>query len=447
MLEFTPEIGIEFDTARRRAFLDEWFNYFTGRPTDLLSFEEVRQHLRLKDSSYKGLQDIELDKIVGSVGRYRDFTRTFFPKSDRIKERWKRVDAVTHQMVGAPPIEVYKIGDVYFVRDGNHRVSVARMHGAKTIEAYVIEYHTQVPIDQADNLDDILLKAGHARFLADTQIDKIRPGHNIMFTEPGRYRLVKQHIAFHKYLKETECGREFSDEEAVASWFDHVYTPMIAFIRQRDVLKNFPGRTEADLYAWLMLHRAALEKEMKMLGGVSDEELVEKFEKEQPVLKPFQRLLRLFLREPNIENLSLQVERAKFLKDTKIDKIRPDHAIEFSEAACYELVKDHISVHQYLKGAENGGEISGDEAVASWYDTVYLPIVKLIRKRDLLDYFPGRTEGDLYIWVVSRRAILEKDEPAVGQQSDEEIIAELKQQGQPTPMVRLAHFLRSRLSR
>jgi hypothetical protein len=320
------------------------------------------------------------------------------------------------------------------------------MHGAKTIEAYVIEYHTQVPIDNMDNLDDILLKAGHARFLADTQIDKIRPGHNIMFTEPGRYRLVKQHIAFHKYLKETECGREFADEEAVASWFDHVYTPMIAFIRQRDVLKSFPGRTEADLYAWLMLHRATLEKEMKMLGGVSDEELVEKFEKEQPILNPFQRLLRLFLREPDVENLSLQVERAKFSKDTKIDKIRPGHAIEFSEAACYELVKDHISVHHYLKGVENGHEVSEDEAVASWYDTVYLPIVNLIRKRGLLDYFPGRTEGDLYIWVVSRRAVLE-DESAAGQPSDEEIIAELKQQGQPTPMVRLAHFLRSRLNR
>ncbi len=193
--------NIEFTKARRQAFIEEWLNFFTGRPSDLLSFEEVRQNLRLIDSSYKGRQEIELEKIVGSTGRYRDFTRTFLPKSDTTVDRWRRINDVVNEQ-GYQPIEVYQVGDVYFVRDGNHRVSVARMNKAKTVEAYVIEYKTPVPIDRQDNLNDILLKVEHAEFLEETQLDKIRTGHNMLFTESGRYRLVKRHIAFHKYLKE-----------------------------------------------------------------------------------------------------------------------------------------------------------------------------------------------------------------------------------------------------
>ena len=135
----TPQSQQEFTSARQRAFIEEWLSYLTGRPSDLLSFEEVKEKLRLQDASYKGLQEIELDKIVGSTGRYRDFTRTFLPKSDQTASRWRRIKAVADEQ-GFPPIEVYQVGEVYFVRDGNHRVSVARLNGAKTIEAYVIEY-------------------------------------------------------------------------------------------------------------------------------------------------------------------------------------------------------------------------------------------------------------------------------------------------------------------
>jgi hypothetical protein len=439
-----PQTDIEFTAARRRAFIEEWLNFFTGRPNELLSFEEVRQNLRLQDSSYKGFQEIELDKIVGSVGRYRDFTRTFLPKRDRSEERWRRVDAVSHDQFGFPPIEVYKVGDVYFVRDGNHRVSVARAHGAKTIEAYVIEYKTPVTIDTQDHLDDILLKGERAQFLEETQLDKLRPGHNVMFTEPGRYRFVQKHITFHKYLKETECGCEYTDEEAVASWYDHVYLPVVRLIREREVLKYFPDRTEADLYAWLVLHRAALEKQAKVLGKVDEQELVDELV-EKETGNPFKRLVGLFLPGRDVEVLSLQEERAEFLEETRLDELRPGHDIEFTELGSYQLLKEHVEVHKYLKETETSREISYEEAVASWYDTVYLPIVYLIQKRRLLDYFPGHTEADLYLWFVSHRAMLEQQKNCLGHVSDEEIMDDLAQEGRSTPMIRLAHFLRQKL--
>jgi hypothetical protein len=439
----SPETGFEFSAVRWRAFIEEWLTFFTGRTNELLSFEEVRQNLRLQDSSYKGLQEIELDKIVGSVGRYRDFTRTFLPKSDRSERRWRRVDAVSLDQLGFPPIEVYKVGDVYFVRDGNHRVSVARAHGAKIIDAYVIEYKTPVPIDSQDDLDDILLKLGRTRFLEETQLDQIRPGHNVVFTEPGRYRFVLKHITFHKYLKETECGREYSDEEAVASWYDHVYLPVVQLIREREVLKNFPGRSEADLYAWLVLHRATLEKQAKVLGKVDDQELVDELV-EKEASNPFKRLVGLFLPGRDLEGLSLQEERAELLEETNLDKLRPGHDIKFTEPGCYQLLKEHIELHKYLKETETSSEIDYKEAVVSWYDTVYLPIVYLIQKRRLLDYFPGHTEADLYLLFVSRRAIFKQQKDGLGHVSDEEIIDDLRQKGHLTPMIRLARFLRQK---
>ena len=362
-LSLTPESAKDFSDARRQADFESWLNFFTGRPNDLLSFEEVRQNLKLQDSAYKGLQEIELDKIVGSTGRYRDFNRSFLPKNEQTQDRWRRVDAVAHD-VGFPPIEVYKVGHVYFVRDGNHRVSVARKHKAKTIEAYVIEYKTDIPVNKDDDLEDIqkkmdafLLETQRTRFFERTHLDKIRPEQNIIFTEPGRYRLLRTHINFHKYLKETELGHEISYEEALGSWYDNVYLPIVKSIRASKILDDFPGRTEADLYAWLLLHRAEFEQGVKALGYVPTEDLIETLKKERAT-NPFARLMGMFRSGLDSHTLSLKVERAKFLKETNLDELRPKHNIKFTESGCYALAKEHIDVHKYLKETEKDHEIS-----------------------------------------------------------------------------------------
>ena len=435
----TSQSKTEFSSARQRAFIEEWLNFFAGRPSDLLSFEEIRQKLRLQDSAYKGLQEIELDRIVGSTGRYRDFTRTFLPKSNQTEQRWRRIKDVSDEQ-GYPPIEVFKVGEIYFVRDGNHRVSVARMNNAKTIEAYVIEYKSPVLIEKEDDLNDILLKNERAIFFEKTHLDQVRPDQNVFFTEPGRYRQVEDHIAFHKYLKETQCGCEIPYEEAVGSWYDHVYLPVVELIQQRDVLKHFPDRTEADLYAWLLLHRAALEDKLHTLGEIPDEEILGEVTREKSP-NPFVRLMGVFQHKLDLQELPLLVERAKFLEATQLDKIRPDHAIECSEPGCYQVIKEHIDVHKYLQQIEASSEISFDEAVGSWYDTVYLPVIQLIRGKQATDHFPDNTETDLYIWLVSRRADLARDQQAVDQALNEKILVELEQECQSKSLLHLAqHF-------
>jgi hypothetical protein len=270
------ESARHFQKARMQAFWQEAWALLRGKSIDLLRFEEVKHRLRLRDERYLGLKEIELDKIVGSVGRYKDFTRSFLPRTNAVRSRWQRLDAMAHGPEGFPPIEVYKIGDVYFVIDGNHRVSVARALGAKTIEAYVTELPTAVPLEPDTKPDDLLIKEGYADFLRETKLDKIRPGSQVILTEPARYRQLIEHISVHRYFKGLEQQREVSWEGAVASWYDNVYMPMIELIRRYDMLSQFPGRTEADLYAWLIRHQEALRLH---LGGeaITAEETVEDF--------------------------------------------------------------------------------------------------------------------------------------------------------------------------
>jgi hypothetical protein len=435
----TPESNEEFSRARQRAFIEEWLGFFRGRSNNLLPFEEIKQSLQLQDAAYKGLHEIELDKIVGSTGRYRDFTRTFLPKNSATEERWRRIDAVAHSEEGFPPIEVYQVGDVYFVRDGNHRVSVARTHGAKTIEAYVIEYKTPVPIGPDDDLDQILLRMEHADFLKETHLDQLRPDQNVVFTEPGRYRLVEEHIIIHKYLREITCGCEISNEEAVASWYDNVYLPIVELIRERDVLRYFPGRTEADLYAWLILHRAALEAELDALGQVPNEQVLADLEREKA--NPLAQLLGFFQDRPNLEQVSLKAEHTQFLRETRLDEIRPEQNVLFTEPEGYELAKEHIAFHKFLREVECNCEISYAESVGSWYDHVYLPLIELIRERDILKYFPGRTESDVYLWLVLRRAAREGELNTLGQIPDEQVIEDLEEQETPpSTLARLAQL-------
>ncbi len=270
------EAARDFQTARTQAFWQAAWAFLTGKSIDLLSFEEVRQRLRLRDERYLGLQEIEIDKIVGSVGRYKDFTRSFLPRTNSVRSRWQRLDAMARGTEGFPPIEVYKVGDVYFVIDGNHRVSVARQLGAKTIEAYVTELPTAVPFDVDTKPDDLMIKEGYADFLQKTHLDVLRPGSQVILTEPARYRQIIEHISVHKYFMGLEQKRDISGDEAVADWYDNVYMPLISLIRDYGMLSQFPGRTEADLYAWLIKHQEALRLH---LGGevLTPEETVKDF--------------------------------------------------------------------------------------------------------------------------------------------------------------------------
>jgi hypothetical protein len=266
----TQQAERDFETARFRAFLGDVAAMIARRPNELVSFDAVRRSLPIYGSSYRGVQEVPLEKIVGSAtNRYNDFDRAFLPAQVRTKTRWKRIDEARLRDIALPPIQLYQVGEVYFVRDGHHRVSVARQLGQKFIDAEVIEMRTRAPLAAfVEELNGEQLEAmgEYASFLEKTRLDELRPGVEIRFSRPGGYARLLEHIIVHQYFMGRDQKRDIGWDEAVTDWYDYVYHPIIAIIRERNILRDFPNRTEADLYLWITDHHWYLQQEQRGLS-------------------------------------------------------------------------------------------------------------------------------------------------------------------------------------
>jgi len=273
MSDFTPRQLVaaaqEFRLARWRATLAEIWTGLTGQPGGLLAYEAVREALGARETAQRELREIPLAAVVGSVGRYTDFTRGFLPLVEEDERRWAQVWAQMGSLHGLPPIDVYQIGDVYFVRDGNHRVSVARQQGFSHIEAYVTEVATAVPLSPDDRPDNLIIKARYARFLERSQLDSSIPDMELTMSAAGNYRVLEEQIWRHKQWLEQQSGAEITYPAAARRWYEDVYWPVVQVIRQRGILRDFPDRTETDLYVWMIKHQ---EKLVERLGWSVDAE-------------------------------------------------------------------------------------------------------------------------------------------------------------------------------
>jgi uncharacterized ParB-like nuclease family protein len=205
----------DFERAYRRGFWRKLSSWLTGQPNDLLPFDAVREHIPIQGQRFVGLQQVPLEQIVGSLGRYRDFDRAFLPRQARTRGRWVSIDSAQYDAVILPPVDLYKIGEIYFVRDGNHRVSVARERGQEFIDANVVEIDVPIHLTADTQLDDLALKAEHLRFLEQTRLDEIRPLADIQLTLAGEYERLLEHISVHRWYLGEGRGSEVPYAEAV----------------------------------------------------------------------------------------------------------------------------------------------------------------------------------------------------------------------------------------
>ncbi|MGL4609423.1 MAG: DUF4032 domain-containing protein [Trueperaceae bacterium] len=250
------------ERIRNRAFWNQFLSKLRGVPNDLLAFEEIKQ-LYPSAESYAGVKSIAIEHIVGSVDRYKDFDHFFLPKAGLPLDRWVRVREAKIEGVELPAISAYKIGEMYFVKDGHHRVSVARDEGQSFIDAEIIELKVPIHLQPGDSMKALIIRSENARFLDITKLAILRPDYEpIRFSVTGRYDLLLEHIRTHQYFLGSQYHREFTWEESVMSWYDTIFTPMMKEIRRYRVLRRFPGRTEADLYLWVMDHRHFLHQEL-----------------------------------------------------------------------------------------------------------------------------------------------------------------------------------------
>lgn len=279
--EITARVQADFAKARSRAFLHDVFSFLSGRPKRLLSYDLVKERLHIGGAIYRGIRTVEIARIVGSVNRYVDFDRAFLPTNNRLANRWQNVDRAFYEDISLPPIVLYKVGDVYFVVDGHHRVSVARQQEQEFIEAEVRECHVKVAVEPDLRPEDLEILGARVEFLERTGLDRLCPGAVIEVTIPDGYTRLLEHIAVHRYFMGLDEKRDISDDETVIHWHDTVYAPIVAVIRKQGILREFPGRTEGDLYIWVLDHQHFLHDQGQHLSPpeVAAEQYVRRLER------------------------------------------------------------------------------------------------------------------------------------------------------------------------
>jgi len=265
--DFAGKIKSDFARARFKAFLNRIVNTLGGLPTTLLSYDDVKEKLHIGGPIYRGVKTVEVKKIVGSLNRYHQFDRAFLPLEDQIADRWQSIDRFFYQEVDLPPVVLYKVGEVYFVVDGHNRVSVARKQGQDFIDAEVRECSSKVNITPDLKPEDLEILGEKVNFLERTGLDRIRPKANIKLTIPDGFERMLEHIAVHRYFMGLDLQRDVSDDETVAHWYDKVYMPIVHTIRRSSILKEFPGKTEGDLYLWVLDRQRYLSTEGHKLAS------------------------------------------------------------------------------------------------------------------------------------------------------------------------------------
>jgi hypothetical protein len=254
----TSDAQDDFLRARRKQAISRLTRRLALAPDDvdlILPFDEVVAALGRLEERNLGLQTIELDSILGTVDRRTGFDRQFRPTNSRSRVRWERIANAMRRGEPLPPISVYRIGEVHFVRDGHHRVSVARALGLKELDAYVTEVITRVGAERSLRIDDLPLKSHERLFLERVPLpDRARP--HVRVSDAWDYGKLAEGVEAWGFRLMQERA-EFSDRPTVARlWYDEEYVPVVEMIREAGLLES--GATETDVYMRLAEERYRL---------------------------------------------------------------------------------------------------------------------------------------------------------------------------------------------
>jgi hypothetical protein len=267
----------DFSKARSKARMQELLSTLRWKHNELLSFYEVTKLIRPRLETYRGHMAIPIDKIIGSEGRYHDFTLAFYPRKEMLRSRWESVDEAHIQNISLPPISVYKLGEYFFVRDGNHRVSVGKMQGVEYIDAEVVELDTQIELEPGLTRTQLIKRVvayERDRFIEEYGFDSFMDMNLVRFSSPGMYPEVVNHILVHKYYINEGQREEVKIEDAAKSWYNTVFLPIVFQIKEDRLLNAFPGKTHGDLYLWIVRHwdnlKHGLEEEVSIKNATHD---------------------------------------------------------------------------------------------------------------------------------------------------------------------------------
>jgi hypothetical protein len=251
----------DFLRARRRAILARLAARLRLEPDDvevILPYEEVIEALGFVSERRLGLQVVPIAAIVGTVDRERDFDRHFRPTSGRVRSRWEQIATAMRRGEALPPVDLIKIGEIYFVRDGHHRVSVACALGHADIDAYVTEVITRVGVDRPITLADLPLKS-HERVFYERVPLPAQARSEIRLSDPWDYALLAEGVEAWGFRAIQKHAEPLDREQAARLWLETEYRPVVQMLREADMIGNSTEtesylRVAADRYRLLRTH-------------------------------------------------------------------------------------------------------------------------------------------------------------------------------------------------
>ncbi|MGH2655832.1 MAG: hypothetical protein ACRDIZ_03900 [Actinomycetota bacterium] len=272
--------GSTYERARRRQAYRRLARLIrrSPRPADLLPLDEVSRRLRAFEQSYLGIMPIEVSKIVGTVDRAGEFDRDFLPRRRRVEDRWRRVEEAFPEG-DFPPIQVYRLGEAYFVIDGHHRVAIARQRRMSHIDAEVTELRSRWRLPADADLGRIIHAEQERIFMEESGLERARPEARIEFTRAQGYIQLLENVKVHGYHLMQERGEVLPPEEVAADWYDRVYRPTVEAIRRENLLELYPTATEGDLFLWVYQRLLELFPER---GGMGYEDVIRAGKDEPP---------------------------------------------------------------------------------------------------------------------------------------------------------------------
>ncbi len=307
-----PEAESDFARARNKALFNEIQHLLTPEEAAMISLKAVRKVVKTQSETYIGMKVIPINKIIGSEGRYKDFDNQFFPKRSIIKERWEHVDEAVIKDIVLPPIKVYELGGLYFVRDGNHRVSVAKAKGVEFIDAEVVSLQTEIKLSPARTLDGMMkqiIAYEKRNFYFETNFGDITDYWVLDFSTAGQYDVIYNHILTHKYFINQNQKEEIPIEDAILSWFNNVYLPVVTTIQKYKIMKYFRKNTISDLYVWIIKYYDELKK--KFGDELPLDQIVHEIKREKKfsIITRTRNFIKKYILKKEISNFSHKIDR------------------------------------------------------------------------------------------------------------------------------------------
>ncbi len=261
----------EYASAHWQGVLQRLFSFFGDHRSEMLSLSDIKSIVKPTSEAFAGIQTVEIERIVGSEDRYADFSRSFLPRTQHSRDRWVNIRMAHFRGIELPPITLYELGGIYFVRDGNHRVSVAKRLGAQYIDAEVTSLASKIalhPEMTREEIKESIIELERKQFYSETGLDNLRPRGKLVFSETGRYQELFEHIkAYRSCLREMR-REEVPFEEAMLAWYDEFFFPVVTVVEEERLLRRFPGRTAADLYLWIVKHQTEVNKCYRHISSI-----------------------------------------------------------------------------------------------------------------------------------------------------------------------------------